>query len=74
MNKIYLYVIALLLVTSSCGEFLEETSQNLSYVHSTQDLDELLIGNGYLQKNTNGDPYRFLWLDLMDEDVVFLLS
>ena len=73
MNKIYLYVIALLLITSSCGEFLEETSQNLSYVHSTQDLDELLIGNGYLQKNTNGDPYRFLWLDLMDDDVVHYL-
>lgn len=74
MNKIYLYVIALLWVTSSCGDFLEETSQNLSYVHSTQDLDELLIGNGYLQKNINGDPYRFLWLDVMDDDVTHFLA
>ena len=73
MNKIYLYVIALLLVISSCGEFLEEESQNLSYVHTTQDLDELLIGNGYLQKNTTGDPYRFVWLDMMDDDVTHFL-
>ena len=43
MNKIYLYVIALLLVVSSCGDFLEEASQNLTYVESTQDFDELLI-------------------------------
>ncbi|WP_176555150.1 MULTISPECIES: RagB/SusD family nutrient uptake outer membrane protein [unclassified Butyricimonas] len=74
MNRIYLYVIALLLVTTSCGEFLEEESQNLSYVHSTQDLDELLIGNGYLQKNKTGDPYRFLWLDVMDDDVTHFLA
>lgn len=40
MNKIYLYVIALLLVVSSCGDFLEEDSQNLTYVESTQDFDD----------------------------------
>lgn len=74
MNKIYLCVIALLLVTSSCGDFLEEESQNLAYVHSTQDLNELLIGNGYLQKEKNGDPYRFVWLDVMDDDVTHRLS
>lgn len=74
MNKIYLYVIGLLWVTTSCGDFLEETSQNLSYVHNTQDLDELLIGNGYLQKNIQGDPYRFSWLDVMDDDVTHVLT
>ena len=74
MNKIYLYVIALLLVASACGEFLEEDSQNLTYVHSTGDLDELLIGNGYLQKQKTGDVYRFLWLDVMDDDVTHFLS
>ena len=74
MNKIYLYVIALLLVVSSCGDFLEEASQNLTYVESTQDFDELLIGNGYLQKQRTGDPYRFAWLDVMDDDVTHFLS
>lgn len=74
MNKIYLYVIALLVATSSCGDFLEEESQNLTYVHSTKDLDELLIGNGYLQKQTTGDPYRFMWLDMMDDDITHFMT
>lgn len=74
MNKIYLYLIALLVIASSCGDFLEEESQNLSYVHSTQDLNELLIGNGYLQKQKTGDLYRFVWLDMMDDDSEHLLT
>ena len=73
MKYILSYMIAFLLLASSCGDFLEEDSQNLSYVESIQDLNELLIGNGYLQKNKTGDPYRFVWLDAMDDDVVHYL-
>ena len=33
----------------SCGDFLEEYSQTLSYVDDLSDLDELLIGGAYLE-------------------------
>ena len=36
---------------SSCGDFLEEYSQNSTYVESVDDLDELLLGGGYLTRN-----------------------
>ena len=41
----------MLAVFFSCGDFLEEDSQTLSYVNSIEDLDELLIGGGYLQNS-----------------------
>lgn len=50
----------------SCGDFLEEYSQTLSYVDDLSDLDELLIGGAYLE-----DRYKvckYLWIDLMDDD------
>lgn len=42
---------ALFLLTatfSSCGDFLEEYSQDTSYVRGYNDLDELLLGDGYM--------------------------
>ena len=32
---------------SSCGNFLSEYSQNLSYIETASDLEELLLGSGY---------------------------
>ena len=38
-----------MLVVVACGDFLEERSQNMAYVEEVKDLDELLIGEGYLK-------------------------
>lgn len=48
MKKI-LYIV-LLFVSVSCGDFLEEYSQNASYVNGVDDLDELLLGGAYLAR------------------------
>lgn len=40
-----------LLLFTSCGDFLEETSQDTDYVRSWRDLNELLIGSAYLPDN-----------------------
>ncbi len=37
---------------TSCKDYLEETSQDLSYINSFDDLDELLLGEVYLQRTT----------------------
>lgn len=68
MNKIYTLLIILVLGCVSCGDFLEEDSQTLSYVTSVEDLDELLVGSGYLQ-NATGTYYIMTWLEVMDDDV-----
>ena len=67
MNKIYTLLIILVLGCVSCGDFLEEDSQTLSYVTSVEDLDELLVGSGYLQ-NARGTYYTMSWLEVMDDD------
>ncbi|MEI3421654.1 MAG: hypothetical protein V8R91_11735 [Butyricimonas faecihominis] len=67
MNKIYTLLIILVLGCVSCGDFLEEDSQTLSYVTSVEDLDELLVGSGYLQ-NARGTYYTMTWLEVMDDD------
>ena len=54
MNKILYYPIVLLFfLCSSCGNFLEEYSQNSSYVESVDDLEELLLGEVYMKRNVN---------------------
>lgn len=68
MNKIYTLLIILVFGCVSCGDFLEEDSQTLSYVTSVDDLDELLVGSGYLQ-NARGTYYIMTWLEVMDDDV-----
>ena len=68
MKKIQILMIIILLGCFSCGDFLEEDSQTLSYVTSVDDLDELLIGSGYLQ-NSTGTYFVMSWLDAMDDDV-----
>ena len=44
----------LLPLLTSCDSFLEEYSQDLSKVESWEDLDELLLGDGYLQTSRFG--------------------
>ena len=74
MNRIILYVTACLIVLSSCGDFLEERSQELAYASSCADLSELLVGNGYMNDInwglTAADQVYFPFIHVMDDDVV----
>ena len=49
-NSIYLWI-ALFFTCFSCGDFLEEYSQNSSYVESINDLDVLLLGGGIVERS-----------------------
>lgn len=67
MRKIQILFVIVLLGCFSCSDFLEEDSQTLSYVTGIDDLDELLVGSGYLQ-NATGTYYTMAWLEVMDDD------
>ena len=46
---------------SACSDFLEERSQNMAYVETINDLDELLVGEVYFGRDANGgqDPQGY---------------
>ena len=46
MNR-YICLILVFFLGVSCRDFLEEQSQDLAYVTSINDLDELLVGSCY---------------------------
>lgn len=54
LNNIILFLIVLGFV--SCGNFLKERSQNLAYVETTEDLEEILMGNCYVQGGASFSP------------------
>lgn len=61
-----IYILGIVAIAAySCSDFLKERSQDLAYVHSYEDLDELLIGSGYL--NPDGDSY-YPYLHLMADE------
>lgn len=74
-------IISIILVfgLSSCSDFLNEYSQDTSYVRSYEDLDELLLGSGYMPTATPNSfaydyadyawyyPYIHLMGDEVDE-------
>ena len=71
----YLSLIVGVLLCSSCGKFLEEFSQDLAYARDCHDLDEILIGNGYMQQpagwdraSVYGNGY-FPYIHVMDDDI-----
>lgn len=73
--KKYISLITGILIFCSCGDFLKEFSQDLAYANSCADLDEILIGNGYLQQLTGfgqaqiySDAY-YPYLQVMDDDI-----
>ena len=45
---------ALMFGLTSCSDFLTEYSQDLAKVEGWQDLDEVLLGSGYLQPKEIG--------------------
>ena len=79
-KKILLYSLwSLLLLLTSCKDFLEEYSQNQVYATSAEDLDELLAGecfmpwvgyiNMYSQVTMSSvESYNYPWLHVMDDD------
>ena len=72
----YLILMLCVLLFNSCGKFLEEFSQDLAYAESCADLDEILIGNGYMEQpegfteaSIYGNGY-FPYIHVMDDDVI----
>ena len=71
----YLILMLCVFLFNSCGKFLEEFSQDLAYAESCTDLDEILIGNGYMEQpmfstevSVYGKGY-FPYIHVMDDDV-----
>lgn len=64
-TKLYLLLVLLGMTLSSCSNFLEEYSQNSTYVESVDDLSELLLGSGVMNRNT----WRFSFLHLMSDEL-----
>ena len=50
MKRILFVVVVGCFLFSSCGDFLEEYSKDLVYASSCEDLDEIIIGNGYMKR------------------------
>ena len=80
--KRYIILVCMFLlgIFSGCDDFLEEHSQDNAYATTCKDLNELLVGNGYMTHGVFGrtkttlnvdkktSPY-FPWLLVMDDDV-----
>ena len=50
MKKRYTFLICLLgCLWGACGDFLTEESHELMYARDCKDMEELLIGNGYMK-------------------------
>lgn len=81
-NKLLLFLL-LIGCSCGCGNFFEENSQNQAYVASLTDLDELLVGEAYI--NAEGftpfpttyeitrlmaqTRFYFPWIHLLDDDI-----
>ncbi len=85
MNKNIIWLlVGLLCFFGSCSDFLEEKSHDLTYASSCKDMNELLVGGGYM-KHVSGDVVSrqglplvvnggdnalyFPWIHVMDDDV-----
>jgi hypothetical protein len=70
--KNILNLIAALVLCASCGNFLEEYPNDQSYVVNTEDLNELLVGDGYMPATAGADIGY--WIQVMDDDALFVAS
>ena len=77
--------IALLAINfSSCGDFLEEYSTDQRYCEQVQDIEDLMIGNAFMEYTNilvygietmstsnleTNTGYNYPWLHVMDDDV-----
>lgn len=64
MKKIYLSLFLLVIICSSCGDFLKEESQDLVVPKNVKDFKELLYGEAYI----GSDDKSNLYLDIMTDD------
>ncbi len=77
MKSYISYLIPILFFLSSCNDFLEEYSQDMTYAKTAADLDEILIGDGYMKVPSRqvivslggDDGYYFPWIHVMDDDI-----
>lgn len=67
MKKIYLIVL-LYLLSVSCSDFLKEYSSDLAYVRSYEDLDELLIGETYMEMKFGVDGNYYPYIHMMADE------
>lgn len=81
--KKYIFIAVSALLMSSCSKFLEEYSTDQRYCEKVQDIEDLMIGNGFMDYNTlsvygietMSDYYlsesgaaNYPWLQVMDDD------
>lgn len=70
MSKlISLAFIALMILFGGCSDFLEEYPADQTYISSISDLDELLVGEGYMA-SPKGTESVLTFINTMDDDVV----
>lgn len=71
MKKIINIIVALnLFFLCSCAGFLKESSQNLAYVENLDDLEEILLGEGYIipvSTEIPPDALSLFWSDLSNK-------
>lgn len=51
-------------LSTSCKDFLNEYSQNLAYIETASDLEELLLGSGYPRSchdDLSGSGTGYIW-------------
>ncbi len=72
MRTKYLFLTWMWLTGISCSGFLEEYSQDQVYVQTAEDLEELLIGEGYMEvraaKPLNESDFYYPWLHFMSDE------
>ena len=49
MKKRYIYIILSILSLTSCGDFLDEYSTDARYCESVKDIEDLMIGNAFME-------------------------
>lgn len=83
MKKYILFALSAVLMTS-CSKFLEEYSTDQRYCENVQDIEDLMIGNAFMEFNNisvygiaslsssnlgDRSAYNYPWLHVMDDDV-----
>ncbi|MDR0766051.1 MAG: RagB/SusD family nutrient uptake outer membrane protein [Odoribacteraceae bacterium] len=66
---LYIYSIAAIILLAACSGFLEEFPNDQAYITNTGDLNELLVGDGYMSATTGSDIDY--WIHVMDDDAFF---
>ena len=55
----YLYIIVVGILLGACSDFLEEDSKENTYATSCSDLNELLVGSGYMEHQVAYNNTKF---------------